>query len=448
MNTKHLTTLFWLCLAVCPAGNVYADVLHVPSEYTTIQAAIDAAVNDDSVLVADGTYAESINFNGKAITVVSENGPASCVIDCIPNNRGVEFSSGEDNASIFDGFTVKNASIEYDGGGIYIVSSSPLIMDCIIEENVIYGAGGGGIFCDDASPIITGCTIRLNGSIYSEVDGGSRNISSCSGGIHCQGTSAPVITWCEIVDNYAASPSSPGTGTHVIGGIYCGNSAAPAFVNCLIAGNEAADYSPGGTLAVGGIISEDSSVPEFINCTIADNSGDTIMGFKSGGIYTGAGSIPVFTNCIIWASSSPAITGSPVITYSDVEVTGYPGTGNFTADPLFETGTSGSYCLSQVAAGQTSDSPCINAGDSNAADVCFPTGSGSICLDLLSTRTDEVPDDGVVNLGFHYAAAPAATPTPADVPATGPVGSGILLVVLSGLLGLSGFRKTSSEKRD
>ena len=207
---------------------------------------------------------------------------------------------------------------------------------------MIYGAGGGGIFCDDASPIITSCTIRLNGSIYSEVDGGSRNISSCSGGIHCQGTSASVITWCEIVDNYAASPSSP------------------------------------------------------------------------------------------------------VITYSDVEVTGYPGTGNFTADPLFEAGANGSYYLSRIAAGQPGDSPCINAGDSNASDVCFSTGSGTICLDLLSTRTDEVPDDGVVDLGYHYSAAS----TPSDVPATGPMGTGILLVVLSGMLGLSGFRKTSSRKTE
>ena len=47
------------------------NTLRVPADQPTIQAAINAATNGDTVLVSPGTYYENINFNGKAITVVS-----------------------------------------------------------------------------------------------------------------------------------------------------------------------------------------------------------------------------------------------------------------------------------------------------------------------------------------------------------------------------------------
>ncbi len=58
-----------------------AETLRVPSEYPTIQAAMAATVNGDTVLVADGTYTGPGNMNTwfgmRAITVRSENGAAS-----------------------------------------------------------------------------------------------------------------------------------------------------------------------------------------------------------------------------------------------------------------------------------------------------------------------------------------------------------------------------------
>ena len=41
----------------------------VPSEYTTIQLAIDAAVNGDTIYVSNGTYFENINYNNKDLTI-------------------------------------------------------------------------------------------------------------------------------------------------------------------------------------------------------------------------------------------------------------------------------------------------------------------------------------------------------------------------------------------
>ena len=58
-----------------------ADTIIVPDDYTTIQGAIDAAVDGDTVLVKPGTYVENISFKGKAITVTSEQGVDVTVID-------------------------------------------------------------------------------------------------------------------------------------------------------------------------------------------------------------------------------------------------------------------------------------------------------------------------------------------------------------------------------
>jgi hypothetical protein len=65
------------------------------------------------------------------------------------------------------------------------------------------------------------------------------------------------------------------------------------------------------------------------------------------------------------------------------------GPGNIDADPLFVTGPNGEFYLSQTAAGQGEDSPCVGAGD--------PGGE----LVWGITRTDHVLDSGVVDMGYH-----------------------------------------------
>jgi hypothetical protein len=46
--------------------------IRVPQDYATIQAAIDAAVNDDVIVVAPGTYDETPELAGKRIILASE----------------------------------------------------------------------------------------------------------------------------------------------------------------------------------------------------------------------------------------------------------------------------------------------------------------------------------------------------------------------------------------
>ncbi len=70
--------------------SAHADILHVPGDFPTIQAAIDAAMDGDEVEVHPGTYNENINLLGKAITVrsVDPTDPA-VVVSTIINASGL-----------------------------------------------------------------------------------------------------------------------------------------------------------------------------------------------------------------------------------------------------------------------------------------------------------------------------------------------------------------------
>jgi len=72
-------TRFFLSLAIflfLPAIS-FSDTLHVPGDYATIQSAIDATKNGDTVLVSWGLYLENVTLppGNKQITVISESGP-------------------------------------------------------------------------------------------------------------------------------------------------------------------------------------------------------------------------------------------------------------------------------------------------------------------------------------------------------------------------------------
>ena len=149
---KSLLSIFTVLLLTAV---VWADVINVPADQPTIQAGINAAADGDTVLVADGTYIENINFRGKAVTVASHyimdgdtNHIANTVIDgsqpSHPDSGSVvTFNSGEDTTSVLAGFT--------------ITGGSGTIGEYTYQGATITSRNGGGIFTYNA-----GATIRHN----------------------------------------------------------------------------------------------------------------------------------------------------------------------------------------------------------------------------------------------------------------------------------------------
>ena len=146
-----------LCLLVPPISS--AATLNVPTAFATIQAAIDAAVDGDTVLVSPGTYAENLVIF-TTISLVSTHGAESTIID---GGGSATSSTIRIRAPIvLDGFKVINGS-----GGINLTQGAT-IRNNIIEFNLgdLTGPGGGINVNSGSGAVIENNIIRNNGSEY------------------------------------------------------------------------------------------------------------------------------------------------------------------------------------------------------------------------------------------------------------------------------------------
>ena len=84
-------------------------VLWVPDDYQTIQGAINASRDGDTVRVRDGIFAEGIDLLQKRIWLESENGPEFTIINAETKVSGITVFGGQDSTLMIRGFTVMNA---------------------------------------------------------------------------------------------------------------------------------------------------------------------------------------------------------------------------------------------------------------------------------------------------------------------------------------------------
>lgn len=380
-----LSLLLWLD----PAGGVRAaQTLNVPADYSTIQSAINAAVNGDTVLVSPGTYFETINFQGKAITVTSAAGAQTTVIDGGNVDSVVTFAASEGPGSILDGFTIQHGRSGFDtpgfgtGGGVRTSGTSPTIANNTIANNT--ACSGAGISIYFGAPLIeknvirdnyqSGCSGGGGGGIWVFNSSGSNivgnvidnNTMLSSGGGGGIGMFNGEAT---IVGNRITRNKVAGTSCSTGGGISFVNDGGVRIVQNLIAENEA---DCGGGIAAS--VSFGSDAPTMVSNTIASNLARTGMGIYLTGYYDEAileNNIiagdnttkalhcisdyspvpPVLKNNIFYANGNPPVYG----------ICEAPGSlqGNLMMDPILVNPGVFDYRLSLA-------SPAIDAGDNQA----------------------------------------------------------------------------------
>jgi len=269
---KNNCLMFFLLLAI--TNIAAAATLQVPNYYPTIQDAVDAAYDGDTIIVADGNYTgignRDIDLQGKTLTLHSENGPENCIIDCDGSeaepHRGFYLHSSEKEKTTIMGFTIKNGYGLPDGGALQITNnSSAYILNCTLTSNS--GKFGGAVLCKNGSVRIENCQITNNKSYIN------------GGGIYCQNGDLDV----------SSSFIKNNTTTNNGGGIYCRSSDA-SVSDCIINANV--------SKAGGGIGTYESSV-SLVECWITGNSAE-----KGGGVSCSGSSSVEIQYCTIVGNSS------------------------------------------------------------------------------------------------------------------------------------------------
>jgi parallel beta-helix repeat protein len=248
-----------LILFVSPWSPAAAATLNVPQDFQSIQAAIDAARNGDTVLVGPGTYVENIKFEGKAITVTSVQGPTLTVIDGNRADSVAIFASGEGPASVLNGFTLRNGRSSVgapgfgEGGGLRIAFSSPTITGNVITGNA--ACDGAGVSISFGSPLIQGNAVTDN------------TREGCSGGTGGGGIVVRGAGSARILANAISNNIMVGAGG---GGIALFAAGTPTIQSNVISGNSASGIFP--CAHGGGISMVNASDVDIVNNVIVGNS--------------------------------------------------------------------------------------------------------------------------------------------------------------------------------
>ena len=315
-----LIALLMLSLPPLARAATLAVAADGSGQYPTIQAAVTAAVDGDTVLLGDGTYSgdgdRDIDFAGKSLTVTSQNGAAKTIMDCggvadtqythAISHRGFYLHSSE-MAAVISGLTIENGYEAQQtgnmdtgyGGGICIRGASVAIKNCVIMGNTAEDYGGGiynftgnnltGVGTNAIT--MTGCTVT--GNVAHNGGGGVYNVTyilsdTVIGTIN--------LTNCIITGN-SARMFRPGATPYTSsgGGVqnYCyGPHSTISMVRCTVSGN-VADATGGGV----DNSMQTSGTVTMAACTV---SGNTSLYSDGGGVRVSMhGGAMTLTNCVL-----------------------------------------------------------------------------------------------------------------------------------------------------
>lgn len=333
-------------------------VRKVPQEYSKIQLAIDAAVNGDTILVAEGLYLENILISKKIVlgslylidndtshiskTILDGGSPANT-----DSGSVIHITAGTDSTTVISGFTIQNGNGMriYDGsywrggGGISIFAGGARITHNIISHNNIStsdGVFGGGISIASNSGSLAYWIIEENQIAQNSIN---TSAGAEGGGAWLSGDGRLVHN---IVENNNSTGSSYGRSGGIYVGVPPGNGSTNIqFHSNIIRGNYAS-FRVGGL----GLFGSTAVVinASFVNNLITDN---TALSNTGGMLIAGRGNVSLVNNMITRNSSGASgggllITGGGIVslvnnTIVDNSASGF-GTGIF-VDGIFAPNT-------------------------------------------------------------------------------------------------------------
>ncbi len=178
--------------------------LRVPGDLPSIQAAIDAAADGDLVLIAPGTYRESLRMLGKAIELRGEGRAARIVLESPDGGPVVDGSNTGRSRPVFRDLTFTGSETERAvllrgaeaifercvfrdnfGGGIALAPNGcsegvgSHVLDCLFLDNA--GTEAAGFYAAMSSIVVDGCAFVGNRADLSTVTTDSRG---AGGGIY------------------------------------------------------------------------------------------------------------------------------------------------------------------------------------------------------------------------------------------------------------------------
>ncbi|MFN8179070.1 MAG: right-handed parallel beta-helix repeat-containing protein [bacterium] len=161
------------CALLFAAPPAFSATIHVApdssGDFLNIQAAIDAASSGDVIELTDGVFKGpgnwELNLGTKELTLRSQHGAASTIIDCGYNDdvwakhQGIAIRGGQTSATVIEGFTIQGVATTLDGGAVECVGSSPVIRNMVMRWS--RGAMHGlGLFVWLGAPLVQDCSFE------------------------------------------------------------------------------------------------------------------------------------------------------------------------------------------------------------------------------------------------------------------------------------------------